>query len=89
MPNKFDKLAGEAQAMTDNEFKDRFSSLTRLHDAEITKIIDDTGISQKDLANLLAEIKNATAINNKTAQSVINIQNGVQALVSITKKLLF
>ena len=88
MPNKYDKLAGEAQAITDAQFKDRFSSLTTLNDDDIGKIISTTGISQKDLAALLVEIKNATEYNKNTAQSILKIQNGVQALVAITKKLL-
>ncbi len=89
MPNKFDKLADEAKQMTDEQFQVRFSSLTKLNDADIGKIITDSGISKEDLAALLVEVKAATDFNNKTAQSVMNIQNGVQALVSITKKLLF
>lgn len=88
MPNKFDKLADEAQAITDAQFKERFSSLTSLSETEIGKVLKSTGISRENLATLLLEIKNATEYNNKTAQSIINIQNGVQALVAITKKLL-
>jgi succinate dehydrogenase flavin-adding protein (antitoxin of CptAB toxin-antitoxin module) len=88
MPNKFDKFAEKAKNMTDEEFKSTFSSLTSLTDADIDKIINETGISQKDLAELLAVVKNATDFNNQTAQSVMNIQKGVQTLVSVTKKLL-
>ncbi len=88
MPNKYDKLAGEAQAITDAQFKERFSSITTLNDDDIGKIINTTGISKKDLAALLLEIKNATEYNKNTAQSILKIQNGVQALVAITKKLL-
>lgn len=88
MPNKFDKLAAQAQAMTDAEFKTRFSSLTTLNDSDITSIINDTGISKENLADLLVAVKSATDFNTKTAQSVSKIQNGVLALVAITKKLL-
>jgi hypothetical protein len=88
MPNKFDKLADEAKAMTDAKFKDKFSSLTTLTDSDISKILDETGISKKDLADLLVVVKNATAFNNQTAQSVANIQKGVVTLVSIAKKLM-
>jgi hypothetical protein len=88
MANKYDKLAGEAQAITDNQFKERFASLTSLNDNDIGKIISTTGITKENLAALLVEIKNATEFNNNTAQSIIKIQNGVQALVAITKKLL-
>lgn len=88
MANKYDKLASEAQAITDVQFKERFASLTTLSDKEIGKIIKDTGISKEDLATLLVEIRNATVYNDATAQSIGNIQFGVQALVAITKKLL-
>jgi hypothetical protein len=88
MPNKFDKLADEAQALTDNQFKTRFSSLTKLSDNDIDKIVKDTGISKENLASLLAAVKNATAFNEKTVKSVQSIQNGVSALVSIAKKLM-
>jgi hypothetical protein len=88
MPNKFDKLADEAQAITDAQFRERFSSLTSLSENDIGKILKSSGISRKNLAALLVEIKNATEYNNKIAQSVMNIQNGVQALMAITKKLL-
>lgn len=88
MPNKFDKLAAEAQTMTNAEFKMRFSSLTTLNDTDITRIINDTGISKEDLAELLVAVKSATDFNTKTAQSVSKIQNGVLALIAITKKLL-
>ena len=53
MPNKYDKLAGEAQAITDAQFKERFSSLTTLNDDDIGKIISTTGISKKDLAEVV------------------------------------
>ena len=88
MANKYDKLAGDAQAITDTQFKERFASLTALNDNDIGKIISSTGITKENLAALLVEIKNATEFNNNTAQSIIKIQNGVQALLAITKKLL-
>ena len=88
MANKYDKLAGDAQAITDTQFKERFASLTALNDNDIGKIISSTGITKENLAALLVEIKNATEFNNNTAQNIIKIQNGVQALLAITKKLL-
>jgi hypothetical protein len=88
MPNKYDKLAEQAQAMTDEKFRERFSSLTTLTDNDITKVINDTGISKQDLANLLVAIKNATDFNNQTVKSITSIQKGGEALVAIAKKLL-
>lgn len=88
MPSKYDKLVDEAQAITDEKFRERFSSLTSMSEADIGKIIKSTGISKENLAALLVEIKNATEYNDKLAKSIGNIQGGVQALVAITKKLL-
>ena len=88
MPNKFDKLADEAQALTDEQFKTRFSSLTKLSDNDISKIINDSGISKENLADLLVAVKSATDFNEKTVKSVQSIQNGVKALISITKMLI-
>ena len=88
MPNKFDKLAADAKTLTDDQFRVRFSSLTTLSDDDIGKIINDTGISKQNLADLLVEVKKATDFNNQTVKSITNIQNGVQALIAITKKLL-
>ena len=88
MANKFEKLAKEAADMADEEFKTEFSRLTRLNDAEIEKIIDDTGISKEDLAHVLKQIKDATASNDAKVKAVQNINNGVSALISIAKKLI-
>ncbi len=88
MANKFDKLADEAKALTDEKFNARFSSLTKLSDSDVSKVVKDSGISNENLAALLAAVRNATEFNNKTAQSISNIQNGVQALASIVKKIL-
>lgn len=88
MPSKYDKLVSDAQAITDEKFRERFSSLTSLSETEIGKVLKSTGISNENLAALLLEIKNATEYNDKLAKSINNIQGGVQALVAITKKLL-
>ena len=88
MPSKYDKLVEDAQAITDEKFRERFSVLTSLSDTEIGKVLKATGISKTDLASLLVEIKNATEYNDKLAKSINNIHGGVQALVAITKKLL-
>jgi hypothetical protein len=88
MPNKFDKLAEEAQAITDAQFRERFSNLTSLSETDIGKIVKSSGISKENLAQVLLEIRNTTNYNNKTTQNIINIQHGVGALMAIAKKLL-
>lgn len=88
MPNKFEKLAEEAQFLTDEQFKVRFSSLTRFSDEDTLKIMRETGISKEDLARLMVEVKIAGEINNKTAQTVSHINGGLETLVAIAKRLL-
>lgn len=88
MPNKFEKLANEAAVMTDAQFKDKFTSLTSLNDAETKRLIEDTGISKQDLAKVLEEVKAATGSNEAKANAIKNINNGVSVLVGIAKKLL-
>jgi len=88
MPNKFEKLAEEAPNLTEEQFKARFSSLTRLSDDDATKIMRDTGISKEDFAILLVEVKKAGEINNKIGQSVSSIKGGTETLVAIAKRLL-
>jgi len=88
MPNKFDKLVDAAAQITDDEFKNQFTNLTRLTDSETEKLINDTGISKEDLAKVLKEVKDATASNEQKAAAIQNINNGVSALVAIAKKFL-
>lgn len=88
MPNKFEKLVDEASHLTDEQFRNRFSSLTRFSDEDIAKIMRETGISKEDLAVLLQEIKKPGEINNKTAQSVSSIKGGTETIVAIIKRLL-
>ncbi|HEX8316206.1 MAG TPA: hypothetical protein VF609_14490 [Flavisolibacter sp.] len=87
MPNKFDKLVAEAAELADKEFKNQFTNLTRLNDAETENIIRNTGISQQDLAKVLKEVKDATASNEAKANAIKKINNGVAALVAIAQKL--
>ena len=86
MPNKFDKLAKDAAQQADEEFKEEFSKLTRLNDVEIETIINETGISKQDLAELLRKVKDSTASNEAKAKSIQNINNGVSALIGIARK---
>lgn len=88
MPNKFDRFAEQAAHKADEEFRNEMAGLTRLNDAEIEAIIEATGISKKDLAGVLREVKDATASNEAKAKAISNINNGVSALVAIAKRLL-
>lgn len=88
MPNEFDKFADEAKRMTDEKFKNRFSSLTSLNDTEINSIINETGISKKDLAETLKHVKNATEENEHNAGAIQNISKGIAAVIAIASRVL-
>lgn len=52
MPTDWKKIAKETGEATDEKFKDKISSLTRLTTNEIESLITDTGISKKDLTSV-------------------------------------
>lgn len=86
MPIDWNKIAKDAAKATDEEFAGQISGLTSLNDAEIQKLIFDTGISKEDLTAVLKEVKNASKGNKAKATAISNINNGVQVLVEIAKK---
>lgn len=88
MPIDWKKIAKEAGTETDKHFKNRISSLTRLKDNEIQKMITETGISKKDFVAVLKEVTNATKKNETKADAISNINKGVNLLVSIAKKVI-
>jgi len=88
MPIDWNTLAANAGTATDAEVKNQISSLSRLNDADIEKLINDTGISKEDLAEVLKIVNNATESNEAKAQSIANINKGFSVLVSVASKLL-
>ena len=85
MPNKFDAFAEQAAAMTDAQFKERFAALTRLNLKDLDKIMNETGISHQDMAELLKAVKDATLSNEKKAAALRNINGGVSTLIALVK----
>ena len=88
MPNEFDRFADEAKTLTDDQFKNRFSSLTSLNDSEVSSIINDTGISKKNLAETIRLVKDATVQNEHNAEAIMNISKGIDAVIAIAGKVL-
>ncbi len=80
--------AKEASAKTQTHFKESITKMTSLGDAEIEAIINDSGISSKDLTSVLDEVKNATKSNNQKAEAIKNINQGVDLLVGIISRLI-
>ena len=88
MPINWDEIADQAGQSTDEHFTNQISSLTRFNDDEIESLINDTGISKKDLAKVLKEVKDATKSNIAKASAIKNISKGVDVLVDIAAKLI-
>ncbi|MGV3658285.1 MAG: hypothetical protein ACO1NX_10030 [Chitinophagaceae bacterium] len=88
MGNKYEAFASQAADMTDAQFKERFATLTRLNIKDLEKIMNDTGISHHDMAELLKEVKNASHTNEKKAVAIKNINGGVSTLIAMVKTFL-
>lgn len=86
MPNKFSELAEKVAQMTDAEFTNEFTSLTRLTNDDVKDLIMKTGISQKDLSAVLKVVNDATIENEQKAKSIQTINKGVDVLVGIAKR---
>ena len=87
-PIDWDEIIRNAQQATDQEFQSKISGLTRLTDPEIERIIVDSGISKKDLLEVIRIVKTATGTNNAKAKAISNINRGINVLVALVGKLI-
>lgn len=88
MPTNWNEIAKQAGKATDEQFAKQIAGLTRLNDTEIEQLIFHTGISQKDLAEILLIIKDTTRGNEAKVKALKGISKGVEVLVEIAEKLL-
>jgi len=88
MPTDWDKIAEKAAQETNEELHSEISSLVSLKNKDIEELILETGISQKDLIEVLKLIKEATVSNEAKATAIKNIGKGVDVLVGIAGKFL-
>ncbi|WP_340110988.1 hypothetical protein [Maribellus mangrovi] len=88
MPIDWEKIAKDTDNETFESFVNRISSLTRLNDHEIITLVNETGISEKNLAEVLKEVKSATKSNTQKADAIKKISSGVNVLVEIASKLI-
>ncbi len=88
MPTDWTQLANDAANLTDKQFTNEISNLTRLNSSDIDELITNSKISKEDLVRLLKEIKNSTKSNNSKATAITNINKGVSTLVAIVSKLI-
>ena len=83
-----DEIIAKAKTDTDNKFKSKMASLTRLTNCEINALMDTTGIKKENFAAVLKEINDATKSNEDKVKAITNISKGVSLLVGIAQKLL-
>ena len=88
MPTNWDDITNQAANAADAHFASQISSLTRLNDSDIEKLIFETGISKQDLASVLKEVKDATKSNEAKASAIRNIGKGLDVLVAIAGKMI-
>lgn len=88
MPTNWSEIAKKAGKETDKQFARQIAGLTSLNDSEIEKIIFETGISQKDLAEILKQVKDSSISNEEKAKAIQNINKGLNVLIELAARLL-
>lgn len=83
-----DEIIAKAKTDTDNKFKTKMASLTRLTNTEIDGLLNSTGIKKEDFAAVIKEITDATKSNNDKVKAIGSISKGVTLLVGIAQKML-
>ncbi len=83
----WDNLANQAANQTDAEFQTTIASLTRISIKEIDEFITESQITNENATKVLKEINDAAASNTAKADAIANIDNGVNFLVSIARRI--
>ena len=81
------QIANEAAQQTDTEFATQIASLTRMNITEINTFIEESNISNENVLKVIQEVNNATTSNTEKTAAISNIENGVNFLVSLAKKI--
>ncbi|WP_026763818.1 hypothetical protein [Sediminibacterium salmoneum] len=88
MDNKWKKKAAQAQKETDAELAQEMGALSSFNPSELTKLLGEHDMSNKEFDQLIKLVKDHTKSNNDKAKAIGNIQNGVEILVGVLGKLL-
>jgi hypothetical protein len=83
-----DEIIAKAKTDTDNKFKTKMASLTKLTNPEIDELLNTTGIKKEDFAAVIKEITDAAKSNNDKVKAISSISKGVSLLVGIAQKVL-
>jgi hypothetical protein len=86
MPIDWDKIADDAAKETDAQFADKMSKFMTLDDDQINQAINEKGISNENLSEVLKVVRDATKSNEAKAQAIRNISNGVDIVIGVASK---
>ena len=83
----WDSLAYQAAAQTDTELNTTIASLTKMSISEVDQFIKESSISNANAIKVLKEINDAVASNTAKVDAIMNIDNGINFLVSLANKI--
>jgi copper homeostasis protein CutC len=83
-----DQIIAKAKTDTDNKFKNKMASLTKLTNSEIDKLMETSGIKKENFAAVIKEITDATKSNDDKVKAIGNISKGLSLLVGIVQKVI-
>lgn len=84
----WNEIANQAAGATDALLAKQISALSRLNDDELQKAIQQSGISQKEMQQILSVVNNAAMNNEEKAAAIKNIGNGAKIIAEIAKLLI-
>ncbi|WP_339883501.1 hypothetical protein [Polaribacter vadi] len=84
----WDELAKKAREATNAKFRDEISTLLRLNDNDIKSIISKSEIDNEHFLEIIKIVKDRSLANNKKAEAIQGIDNGLRALVGIVDKII-
>ena len=83
-----DEIIAKAKTDTDNKFKTKMASLTKLTNSQIDDLMISSGIKKENFAAVIKEITDATKSNEDKVKAIGIISKGVSLLVGIAQKVI-
>ena len=87
MPDDFDSILDEAEALTNTQLRDRISSLTRLTADDVQSLCPKKE-DKKALAELMSIVNSAASENAMKKQLVANIEHFSGVILKILSKVI-
>ncbi|PQJ76515.1 hypothetical protein [Polaribacter glomeratus] len=84
----WDELAKKARENTNAKFREEISTLLRLNDNDIKSIISKSEIDNEHFLEIIKIVKDRSLANNKKAEAIQGIDNGLRAVIGIVDKII-